>query len=192
MVAVVKKEDPWLKLVHMKQFPLGTAYASVIGYIKVLCEKLQGVSRILVDQTGVGEYIVEDMISGGISGVEGVVLTVPKKQEVLGNLKSAMETGHCVKCGRSYPSVLETKQCVECRDPEGKPVPVRPLLAVPYDPDLIAELNVERFELTKSGQVQFSHPDGTHDDRLWALALAVYAARTAEVTMFGSAKKTFG
>src|SRR2546426_7301074 len=31
--------------------------------------------------------------------------------------------------------------------------------------------------LMKSGQLQFSHPSGTHDDSLWALALAVYASR---------------
>lgn len=38
-------------------------------------------------------------------------------------------------------------------------------------------MNVDRYELTKTGQMQFSHPSGTHDDRLWALALAVYASR---------------
>jgi len=43
--------------------------------------------------------------------------------------------------------------------------------------NLTSELNVERFELTKTGQVQFSHPEGTHDDILWAVALAVYATR---------------
>jgi hypothetical protein len=48
---------------------------------------------------------------------------------------------------------------------------------MPYDSELIAELNVERYELTKGGQIQFSHPSGTHDDRLFAVALAVYAAR---------------
>lgn len=46
-----------------------------------------------------------------------------------------------------------------------------------YDPDLIGEANAERFELSKTGQTQFSNPSGTHDDRLWAWALAVYAAR---------------
>jgi len=50
-------------------------------------------------------------------------------------------------------------------------------LLIPYELELTSELNIERFELTKSGQVQFSHPDGTHDDRLWALALAVFATR---------------
>ena len=45
------------------------------------------------------------------------------------------------------------------------------------DSDLIAELNVERFELRKSGGILFSHPEGTHGDRFWALALAVAASR---------------
>ena len=48
---------------------------------------------------------------------------------------------------------------------------------VPFDRELINELNVERYELTKTDLVQFSHPEGTHDDRLWALALAVYSSR---------------
>ena len=53
------------------------------------------------------------------------------------------------------------------------------LLKIPYDRDLLDELNTERYELTKTGKIAFSHPDGTHDDRFWALALAVYAAETA-------------
>jgi len=48
---------------------------------------------------------------------------------------------------------------------------------LPYDRDVINELNIERFEITKAGKVRFSHPEGTHDDRFWAIALAVYAAR---------------
>jgi len=54
-------------------------------------------------------------------------------------------------------------------------------LWVPYDEHLINELNTERFMLTKTERIRFSHPEGTHDDRFWALALAVYAAtRTTE------------
>lgn len=41
------------------------------------------------------------------------------------------------------------------------------------------ELNVEKYELTKTGKISFSHPEGTHDVRFWALALAVYAAEQA-------------
>jgi hypothetical protein len=53
-------------------------------------------------------------------------------------------------------------------------------LHIPYDSNLIAELNIERYELTKDGKTRFSHPQGTHDDRFWALALAVYATRTEQ------------
>src|SRR5712692_541407 len=50
-------------------------------------------------------------------------------------------------------------------------------LWLPYDSELTKEMNVERYELLKTGKTQFYHPDGTRDDRLWALALSVYASR---------------
>ena len=142
------------ELVGLVRFPLETPYASVIGYLKVICDKLQRVEKVLVDQTGVGEYIVEEMKNTHIrSTIEGIMLSVPSKQEILGYMKLLMQTD---------------------------------ALGLYYDADLIAEINVERFELTKTGQVQFSHPDGTHDDRLWALALAVYATRTPDTSWMGT------
>jgi phage FluMu gp28-like protein len=50
-------------------------------------------------------------------------------------------------------------------------------LAMPFDSELVAEVNSQRYELMKSGQIQFSHPENSHDDRLWALALACYGTR---------------
>jgi len=50
-------------------------------------------------------------------------------------------------------------------------------LSMPYDSELISEMTNQRFELMKSGQIQFSHPEDSHDDRLWALALACYGIR---------------
>lgn len=50
---------------------------------------------------------------------------------------------------------------------------------MPFDRETLDELNVEKYELTKTGKISFSHPEGTHDDRFWALALAVYAAEQA-------------
>lgn len=51
-------------------------------------------------------------------------------------------------------------------------------LRIPYDDsELINEINVERYEQTQTNQTKFSHPNGTHDDRLWALALAIYASK---------------
>ena len=50
-------------------------------------------------------------------------------------------------------------------------------LTMPFDSELISEINSERYEMLKSGQIQFSHPEDQHDDRLWALALACYGIR---------------
>jgi phage FluMu gp28-like protein len=49
-------------------------------------------------------------------------------------------------------------------------------LRIPYDRTLLNELNVEQYQLTKTGKIEFTHMSGTHDDRFWAIALAVYAA----------------
>ena len=138
------KQREQVRLVYYKRWPLETPYSSVIGSVRVIIEKLGRVQKILVDQTGVGDYIVEDMQKGGIPNVEGITLTLPTKQEILGHLKQLMQNQ---------------------------------LFTYPFDVNLTSELNVERFELTKTGQIQFSHPEETHDDILWAVALAVYASR---------------
>jgi hypothetical protein len=58
-----------------------------------------------------------------------------------------------------------------------------PLLAwdKPYRSDICTELNVERYQLRKDGNISFGHPGGTHDDVFWSLALAVYA--TVEMSL---------
>jgi len=144
VIAVIRKDDDILKLVFIKQFKLGTDYGGpVMGAIRILCEKLNMVYKICIDQGG-AEYFVEDLTKVVKVDVEGVMLSLPRKQEVLGYMRTVMQGGK---------------------------------LYYPYDVDLLTEITVERYELMKSGQIQFSHPDGTHDDRLWALALAVYATR---------------
>jgi phage FluMu gp28-like protein len=146
VLEVVELKDNAINLVHEHRFPLKTPYASVIGYVKTLSDRW-GFRRVLVDMSGVGDYIVEDMINAGITETEGVNFTQQSKEELATYMKQMMVQGK---------------------------------LKLPYDSDLIAELNVERFELTKSGAVKFSHPEGTHDDRFWALALAIFAARKRE------------
>jgi len=50
-------------------------------------------------------------------------------------------------------------------------------LHIPRDRELIVEMNAEIAKLTEAGKTKFYHRSGTHDDRLWALALAVYGSR---------------
>lgn len=144
VISVVMREKNLLKLVHLKRFPLKTAYASVIGYVKTLCDRWSSIQKVSVDMSGVGDYIVEDMQNAGIHGVQGIKFTQPTKEQLATNLKQQMVEG---------------------------------VFKIPYDPDLIAELNVERFELRKTGGISFNHPEGTHDDKFWSVALALHSSR---------------
>ncbi|MGQ9543694.1 MAG: terminase large subunit domain-containing protein [Candidatus Bathyarchaeia archaeon] len=169
-VAVVDLRGEERHLIHLHRFPLDTPYTAVIGYVKAICDRYRDVHAVYPDQTGVGEYIVEEMLNSGILNVKGITLTTPVKEEVLGFLKHGlMEVCICRRCRRRYD--VKAKTCEGCGEP------VSPLLHYPYDPELIAELNVERYEYMKDGRVKFNHPEGTHDDMLWALALACYATR---------------
>jgi phage FluMu gp28-like protein len=144
VVAVLRRDEDAFRLVHLNVFPQGTEYVGVINYLKALSERLKTIHRFLADQTGVGEAVIEQA-QKTVSNIEGVVLTAPQKQDMLGYLKLLMQERRVL---------------------------------FPYELDFLQELNVERFELSKSGQILFSHPDGTHDDRLWAFALAVFATKT--------------
>jgi len=144
VIAVVKREKDLLKLVWIYEFPLGTSYSSVIGMLLKANEKF-GFEKVLVDQTGVGEPILEEIKAQGLKSVEGLTFTIKTKEELLSSLKIAMEQNR---------------------------------LAIPYNRRLCEQINQQQYEYSKSGHLQFSHPAGTHDDMLWALALAVYASRT--------------
>jgi phage FluMu gp28-like protein len=148
VVVVVDKQGNLLRVVHVHRFPLHTEYASVIGYVKSLQDRWKLVRAVFCDVTGVGNYIVEDMVRSGIKGVSGISFTVLSKEDMANILRERMRNG-------------EVK------------IPYEPARRI-RDVDLTAELNVERFELMKTGHLRFSHPDGSHDDVFWACALAVY------------------
>jgi len=135
---------------HLKIFELGTSYAAVIGYIKMLQDRWGGFSKIRVDSTN-QDYVVEDMKNSGIDNVEGVRFTLPRKQEMATALKEYMKNGQFW-----YPYFTWQK---------------------PYPSEYVTELNIERFELRKDGSIAFNHPQGTHDDIWWATALALYSTK---------------
>lgn len=156
VVTVVEKHGDTLYLVHVHKFPLKTEYASVIGYIKSLCDRWQSIHAVYADITGVGDYIVEDMKRAGITNTTGITFTVASKEEMATILREKMRSQQF----KIYYTPRKTLR----------------------DLDLTAELNVERYELTKTGHIKFSHPEGSHDDVFWATALAVYAAVKSKTT----------
>lgn len=154
VLAVFEKQNDVLLLRHLKIFGQPTKYAAVIGYVKALQDRWGGFQRLRVDITREGPSIVTDMENAGVKNVEGVTFTVPRKSEMASLLKQRMASGKLF-----YPYLTWEK---------------------PYRGDICTELNVERFELRRDGAIGFSHPNGTHDDCFWAVALAVYA--TVEMT----------
>lgn len=89
---------------------------------------------------------MEDMFRSGISNVNGITFTVQSKEEMANILREKMRAG-------------------EFKIPY---IPARKL----GDIDFTTELNVEKYELMKTGHLGFSHPEGTHDDVFWSIALA--------------------
>jgi len=127
----------------MYQFPLETPYSHVIGHLVRANQKFS-IRKMLIDQTGVGEPVTEEICNQSIKNAEGIKFTVQTKEELLSSLKIAMEQNR---------------------------------LAIPYHRQLCEQINEQQYSYSKSGHLQFSHPENSHDDMLWALALAVYAAR---------------
>ncbi len=138
VLTVLKREAETLKLVYMYQFPLETPYTQVIRHLMRANQKFQ-FRAVLVDQTGVGEPVLEEIRNQGLRNVDGLTFTVQSKEELLTGLKMAMEQNR---------------------------------LAIPYDRLLCQQINEQQYEYSKSGHLQFNHPQHCHDDMLWALALA--------------------
>src|SRR5215472_17074416 len=144
VVAVVVKKDGHYSLSHLHVFQLGTEDTSVLGYLKQVAERFRTIRRWTIDQTGVGVPFPELARKIGLRNVVGVELSLPRKQDVMTNLKQVMEQRR---------------------------------LHFRKDRELVNEISGEIAQLTAMGKTKFSHRSGTHDDRLWALGLAVYGGR---------------
>jgi phage FluMu gp28-like protein len=144
VLATIKIEQNYRKLFYLHEFPLQTTYTKVIGHLNRAHKKLN-FQKVLVDQTGVGEPILDEIRSQGLDCVEGVKFTTETKEQLLANMKITMEQGK---------------------------------LAIPYNRRLCQQINEQQYSYTKNGHIQFSHPTNSHDDMLWALALAVAASKT--------------
>lgn len=152
-LAVVERVDGRLFLRHLKIFPQPTIYATVLGYLKTLQDRWHGFEKIRVDFTREGPSFIADMEAAGIRNAEGVNFSVPRKSEMASLLKQRMANQ------QFYYPLLHWER--------------------PYRGEMCTELNVERYSLNKDGTIGYHHPQGTHDDVFWAIALAVYA--TAEM-----------
>ena len=156
-IGVVDLAGDVCRLVHCLSFKLGTPYVSQMAYIKSICDRWRHVNAVYYDHTGT-KGIDEEIERAGFPGLEGVDFTKPKKHGMAMTLKQLM---------------MSPRKA----DKDLAPQDARRRFELPYDQDVQAELNVEQWEQTKGSEVYaFSHPEGSHDDKFWAIALAVTAA----------------
>jgi hypothetical protein len=164
-IAIVDKRDDVLALIHCVKFQLGTAYVTQMGYIKSLCDRWKSVDAVYYDHTGT-LGMDEEIKRCDFPNLKGIDFTMPSKHGMATYLKQKML------------AVRET-------DKKVVPEEARRQFELPFDMDVQAELNAEQWEQRPGSEVySFSHPQGTHDDRFWAIALACLASTGAEPEPF--------
>jgi len=146
--SVVESSNDKLFLRHLKIFSQPTKYAHVLGYIKTLQDRWGSFEKIRIDITREGPSFIYDMEDADIDNAEGVNFSLPRKSEMASLLKQRMTNQ------RFYYPLLSWEK--------------------PYRDDICSELNIERYQLRKDGNINYSHPNGTHDDVFWSIALAIY------------------
>lgn len=140
-----------VRLVHKRQFPLGTPYPDVIAYV-VKAQQIFKFQGTYVDKTGIGDAIVDELDNIGIPKVTGVFFTDTEKENMLNYLKLLMEKHQLKLNGSDKQLIAEIN--------EQQYEYIKPKTAQ------------ERIHLS------FHHPHGRHDDQLFALALACYASKS--------------
>jgi len=153
VLAVVQKINGKRRLVYKRQFQLGTPYPDVIGHV-ARADQVFGFESILVDKTGVGDVIVDELEEIGLGDVKGLVLTDLWKEEVFTYLKLLMEQRKLAILPDDAELITQiNEQQYEYLQPKTAQ---------------------ERVHL------KFWHPPRRHDDQLFALALACHASKEPE------------
>lgn len=150
VLAVIQKINGKRRLVYKHQFPLGTPYPDVIGHV-ARAHQIFKSANILVDKTGVGDVIVDEIEETGIRNVNGLFLTDRWKEETFTYLKLLMEQRKLSILSDDAELIAQiNEQKYEYQQPK---------------------------KARKHIHLKFWHPPRRHDDQLFALALACYASR---------------
>ncbi len=153
VLAVIQKIDNKRRLVYKHQFPLGTPYPNVIGHI-AKAHQIFNFQKLLVDKTGVGDALIDEIQEIGIENAEALFLTDRWKEEIFTYLKLQMEHKRLSILGDDTQLIAQiNEQQYEYLKPKTAQ---------------------ERIHL------KFWHPTGQHDDQLFALTLACYASKEKE------------
>ncbi len=152
LIIVQKNEKGQVKLAHKHQFPLGTPYPSIVGYV-ARAHQIFNFERLYADKTGVGDAVVDELQAIRAGSVSGIFFTDIEKENMLNHLKILME--------KQLLKIPSDDQQLITQMNEQQYEYLQPQTAQP------------RIHL------KFWHPPGRHDDQLYALALACRASLEA-------------
>ena len=156
-----KNAPPSYHLRHLQRFPLGTPYPEIVTHVRDMIHSppLAGVTKLIVDGTGVGVPVVEMLRQAGLSLVpiwitggettsrKGRIIRVPKR-DLVSVLQVVFQTGR-----------------------------LRIASSLPLGPILIDELLNFRAKVTTAGTNTYeAWRESVHDDLVLALAIAVWYA----------------
>jgi hypothetical protein len=158
VLAIIELTDKGVvRLVHKREFPLGTPYPEVIAYVAKTHQALD-LEGMYIDKTGIGDAIVDELESIDVPNVKGVFFTDVEKENMLNYLKLLMEKKQLRIRGEDKQLIAQiNEQQYEYLKPNTAQ---------------------ERIH------IKFRHPRGRHDDQLYALALACYASKETEPEPF--------
>jgi hypothetical protein len=153
VLAVVQRmESGETRLIHKRQFPLGTPYPDVIAYA-ARAHQIFNLDGLFIDKTGIGDAIVDEMERIDVRNIQGVFFTDVEKENMLNHLKLLMEKKLLKIPGDDKQLIAQiNEQQYEYLQPKTVQ---------------------ERIHL------KFRHPPGRHDDQLYAFALACRASLEA-------------
>jgi phage FluMu gp28-like protein len=136
----------YLAKLHGKKLDDPNLYTRFTAEISDVHKKIR-LRRLWIDQTGLGQPIIEQC-KGLDLPAEGLNLSSKSKEEILANLRILFENKKIILPSGDRDLELQ----------------------------ILSNLNCIEFERKPAGGFAFSHPEGTHDDIAYALALAAWGA----------------
>ena len=166
-------DDPDFEVRHLHRWPLQTPYHALAADVAATVAQLTSQPgppqdiRLSVDGTGVGVAVLELLRAQpalAAVGVQSVTITAGHETTRKGN-------------GRGYDYCVPKKELVGAAQVALQRGKLKVAPALPEAATLAAELRNFEVRVTDTANLQFSHREGQHDDRVLAVALALWGAR---------------
>jgi len=160
----IHRERHVLRIRHLDRLPLGTPYPQIVDAVRALTEspELQDRCTLAVDATGVGRPVVDLL---GQAGLPAQILAV--------NI-----TGGAHQSSKGDRHTVPQRDLIAGLQVLLQQGTVQVAAGLTHGPTFLSELAEMRLKITPSGHASYGvWRAGAHDDLVFAVALAAWAAR---------------